>query len=271
MADSQEIVELDVDLLQPNPLQPRGLIIPETLKELVDSIHEHGILEPLVVAKTPAGYQIIAGERRWRAAKVAGLKNVPVVVRETTNRGMLEMALVENVQREDLNALERAHAFKRLREEFGLSHGEVGQKIGKSEFYVSNTLRLLNLPDALKDGLISGAVTEGHVRALLALHDEPKLMIEAYKTILREGGSVRRAEELTRIYKSKAGVGPANIVVKFHNEELTQMEEDLKKTLNANKVKVSQSRIAATVAIYLRGNSEETTQILRKIHKSITS
>lgn len=271
MAGPQEIIELDIDLLQPNPLQPRGLIIPETLKELVDSLHEHGILEPLVVAKTPAGYQIIAGERRWRAAKVAGFKTVPVIVKETTNRGMLEMALVENVQREDLNALERAHAFKRLREEFSLSLEEIGQRVGKSEFYVSNTMRLLNLPDALKDGLISGAVTEGHVRALLALQDEPKLMIEAYKTILREGGSVRRAEELSRIYKSKAGVGPANITAKVHNEELVQIEEDLKKTLGASKVKVTQSRVAATVTISLHGNSEETTQILRRIHKAITS
>ena len=106
--------ELDIDMLQPNPLQPRGLITPDSLTELVDSIREHGVLEPLVLAKTPAGYQIIAGERRWRASKIAGLTKVPVIIKETTPQGMLEMAIIENVQRIDLNPLERAQAFKRL-------------------------------------------------------------------------------------------------------------------------------------------------------------
>ncbi|MEK7065708.1 MAG: ParB/RepB/Spo0J family partition protein, partial [Patescibacteria group bacterium] len=120
MADTQQILHLEIDLVEPNPLQPRGLISPDSLKDLVNSIKEHGIIEPLVVAKTPAGYQIIAGERRWRASKLAGLSTVPVVIKETTARGMLEMALVENVQREDLNPIERAQAFQRLIEEFGL-------------------------------------------------------------------------------------------------------------------------------------------------------
>jgi len=116
---AKQIVDIDVNELQSNPLQPRAVITPESLVELVDSIKEHGVLEPLVVAKTPAGYQIIAGERRWRAAKMAGLSTVPSIIKETSPRGMLEMALVENVQREDLNPLERAKAFIRLIEEFG--------------------------------------------------------------------------------------------------------------------------------------------------------
>ena len=112
--DENQIFEIDIDMLQPNPLQPRGLITPDSLIEIVDSIREHGVLEPLVVAKTPAGYQIIAGERRWRASKIAGLSKVPVLIKETTPQGMLEMAIIENVQRIDLNPLERAQAFKRL-------------------------------------------------------------------------------------------------------------------------------------------------------------
>src|SRR4030066_1832999 len=134
---AEEVIQIAIEELQPNPLQPRGVITPESLVDLVDSIKEHGILEPLVVAKTPAGYQIIAGERRWRASKIAGLSKVPVLIKETTPQGMLEMAIIENVQRIDLNPLERAQAFKRLMEEFGLSTSEIAVKIGKSAPYVS--------------------------------------------------------------------------------------------------------------------------------------
>src|SRR3972149_2125914 len=197
---AEEVVQIDVNQLQPNPLQPRGAITPESLVDLVDSIKEHGILEPLVVAKTPAGFQIIAGERRWRASKLAGLPFVPALIRETSPRGMLEMALVENVQRIDLNPLDRAKGFERLINEFSLTTSEIAVRIGKSVAYVSNSIRLLTLPDALKDGLLSGLISEGHARALAAI-DDPSLMVEAYKIILRESGSVRRAEELARRMK----------------------------------------------------------------------
>jgi ParB family chromosome partitioning protein len=202
MTESQQVLHLDIDVIQANPLQPRGLISPESLQELANSIKEHGIIEPLVVAKTPAGYQLIAGERRWRASKVAGLTTVPVIVKETTAKGMLEMAIVENVQREDLNPIERAQAFQRLIEEFGLPVTEIAKRVGKSESYVSNTMRLMALPDAIKDGLISGAISEGHARAIAGL-GEVKLMVEAYKTILSESASVRRAEDLARRLKAQ--------------------------------------------------------------------
>src|SRR4030066_109701 len=121
---AEEVIQIEVNQLQPNPLQPRGAITPESLVDLVDSIREHGIIEPLVVAKTPAGYQIIAGERRWRAAKLAGSARVPVIIKETSPQGMLEMAIVENVQRVDLNPLERAQAYRKLIDEFGLAATE---------------------------------------------------------------------------------------------------------------------------------------------------
>src|SRR3990167_3615684 len=196
----EEIIQIDVNELQANPLQPSGAITPESLVDLVDSIKEHGVLEPLVVAKTPAGYQIIAGERRWRAAKLAGMTHVPCIIRETTPKGMLEMALVENVQRVDLNPLDRAKGFERLMSEFALTTSQIAVRIGKSVAYVSNSIRLLSLPDALKDGLLSGLISEGHARALAAI-DDHNLMVEAYKIILRESGSVRRAEELARRMK----------------------------------------------------------------------
>src|SRR5204863_6747861 len=126
------IYELEINQLQSNPLQPRGVITPDSLTDLVESIREQGILEPIVVARTPAGYQIIAGERRWRASRILGLVKVPVVIRETTPQGMLEMSIVENVQREDLNPVERAQAYKRLIDEFSISVTEVAKRVGKS-------------------------------------------------------------------------------------------------------------------------------------------
>ena len=246
--DNQQIFNLEIEMLQPNPLQPRGLISPETLVELIDSIREHGILEPLVVAQTPAGYQIIAGERRWRAAKIAGQHKVPCVIRQTSNRGMLEMAIVENVQRMDLNPLERAQAFRRLGDEFGLAVGEIAQRVGKSGSYVSNTIRLLNLPDALKDALLAGDVTEGHIRALAGIEDTG-LMIEALKKILQESGNVRRAEELARQYKQKVKKEAPRLETNtFYSEEIIQMEQDLNKALTGN-VKISQSNRQVKIVI----------------------
>src|SRR5664279_169124 len=198
----ERIYELETNLLQANPLQPRGVITPDSLTDLVESIREQGILEPIVVAKTPAGYQIIAGERRWRAAKVLGLHKVPVVVMETTPQRMLEMSIVENVQREDLNPIEKALAYRRLIDEFGLGTTEVAKRVGKSVPAVSNTIRLLSLPDAIKDALVAGVITEGHVRPLLSLGD-PKLMLDVFKTILRDNYTVRQTEELARKVKGE--------------------------------------------------------------------
>lgn len=264
MSDTQQVLHLDVDVVQANPLQPRGLISPESLAELVNSIKEHGIIEPLVVAKTPAGYQLIAGERRWRASKLAGLTTVPVIVKETTAKGMLEMAIVENVQREDLNPIERAQAFQRLIEEFGLPVSEIAKRVGKSESYVSNTMRLLALPDAIKDGLISGAITEGHARAIAGL-GEVKLMVEAYKTILAESASVRRAEDLARRLKAQYDKKPTHRVERIHSEELDTMAKDLAQAVNGL-VKITQSKVEARLVFVIRGNLESTSKTLKVIH-----
>lgn len=270
---AEEIVQIDINQLQPNPLQPRGAITPESLVDLVDSIREHGILEPLVVAKTPAGYQIIAGERRWRASKLAGLTHVPVIIRETTPKGMLEMAIVENVQRVDLNALDRAKGFERLMDEFGLTTSEVAVRIGKSVAYVSNSLRLLTLPDALKDGLLSGLITEGHARALAAIEDT-ELMVEAYKIILRESGSVRRAEELARRMKAQADQKPKANLPKLRvvSEEIDRMQDDFQRALGEHhQVKLARSRRETRLQFILKGSLEETENTLQLIYKAITN
>ena len=282
MAD--EVVQIPVDQLQPNPLQPRGSITPESLVDLVDSIKEHGILEPLVVAKTPAGYQIIAGERRWRASRLAGLTHIPAIIRETSPKGMLEMALVENVQRIDLNALDRAKGFERLMTEFSLSSSEIAVRIGKSVAYVSNSIRLLTLPDALKDGMLSGLITEGHGRALAAI-DDPDLMVEAYKIILKESGSVRRAEELARRMKAKSNQDMARssaskVVMRVVSDDIDKMQEemvqkfqvpqkdDTKKKINST-VKLIRSLRETRVQFIFKGNLQETEDRLNKLYKSV--
>lgn len=275
MADEEEkrVIQMPVDELQANPLQPRGVITPESLVDLVDSIREHGVLEPLVVAKTPAGYQIIAGERRWRGAKIVGLKTVPVLVKETTPRGMLEMAIVENVQRVDLNPLERAKAFQRLMEEFGLTTTEISKRIGKSAAYVSNSLRLLTLPDALKDGLLTGLISEGHARALAAIPDQ-KLLIETYKMILRESGSVRRAEDLARRAKSKLGIPIRNDKQKFVHSDIDNLREAMEKSLGGaptSQVKLTRSLKETRLIFIFKGGLSDTEKRLQKIYKGIIS
>lgn len=278
---AEEIIQISVEELQPNPLQPRGVITPESLVDLVDSIKEHGILEPLVVARTPAGLQLIAGERRWRASKLAGLSHVPVVIRETTPKGMLEMALVENVQRVDLNALDRAKGFERLMNEFGLTTSEIAVRIGKSVAYVSNSMRLLSLPDALKDGLLSQLISEGHARALASI-DDPALVMEAYKTILRESGSVRRAEDLARRMRARSSQvpKPKAQTSKMHmvSEEIDKIQSDLQNALQPNneeegrtQVKLSRSRSQTKITFVFKGSLAETEEKLQKIYKGVAS
>ncbi len=276
---AEEVIQILVEELQPNPLQPRGVITPESLVDLVDSIKEHGILEPLVVAKTPAGYQIVAGERRWRAAKLAGLSHVPVVIRETTPKGMLEMALVENVQRVDLNALDRAKGFERLMNEFSLTTSEIAVRIGKSVAYVSNSMRLLSLPDALKDGLLSQLITEGHARALASIDDQ-NLVMEAYKIILRENGSVRRAEELARRLRARSQqpIRPKSQTEKMHviSDEIDNMQNSFLSALRVEneeegrtQVRLTRSRSQTKVTFVLKGTMNETEDKLQKIYKGI--
>lgn len=276
MPDHRQVTELSINHLQPNPLQPRGAISGDELQELAASIREHGILEPLVVAHTPAGYQIVAGERRWRAAKIAGLETVPVIIKETSPTGMLEMALVENVQRTDLNALERAKAFERLMNDFSLSVSDIARRISKSSSFVSNTMRLLILPDAVKDGLISGLITEGHARALLGIPDV-KEMIEVYKILLKESANVRRAEDLARRVKDKMGYNKArNQDQQFIvSDQIDSMEKNLQmifaKTLAKAKVKLTRSRAETKLIIVLKGTPEETEETLQRIVNGVSA
>lgn len=267
MTISDKLMQMDTNMIQPNPLQPRGTILPASIADLMDSIKEHGILEPIVLAHTPAGYQIIAGERRWRASRALKLEKVPVIIKETTPKGMLEMAIVENVQRTDLNPIERAKAFDRLMNEFGLSNAKIAKRVSKSPAYVSNTLKLLTLPDALKDGLIGGLITEGHARALASIQDT-RLMIEAYKVVLKEDASVRRAEEIARRLKKEFGEKPLVRGKKslILSDRILKLQKQLEGSLgDHSNVKITRSRRETKVLIKLKGDPTATDESLHHI------
>lgn len=265
-----QVRELETTMLQPNPLQPRGLISPESLTDLVNSIREQGILEPIVVAKTPAGYQIIAGERRWRASRILGLAKVPVIIKETTPQGMLEMSIVENVQREDLNPIERAQAYKRLIDEFNISVTEVAKRVGKSLPYISNSIRLLTLPDAIKDALAAGVITEGHVRPLISIGD-PKLMLQAFKRILVEGISVRGAEEVARQLKSvEQQKEPHKRRDKMYIPELDEKATLIKQSRGYDAVRIDQSRVKAIIKIEIKGDENATRKAIEDLTNRLT-
>lgn len=191
------IKTIPIERLQPSPYQPRSEMNPAALAELTDSIREHGILQPLLARLHPTEkghYQIIAGERRWRAAQAAGLHELPVLVRELSDRNAMAAGLVENLQRQDLNPVEEAEGFRRLMDDFGISQELIGQSVGKSRSHVSNTLRLLGLPDSVLAELKKGTLTAGHARALL-MHAEPEAALAA---VLSRGLNVRQTEALAK-------------------------------------------------------------------------
>lgn len=200
-ADSGGIASLELDQIAPSPLQPRRHFDPERLQELAEAIRSQGIIEPLVVRPAPAAdsaaarYELVAGERRWRAARAAGLSMVPVVVRELDDHAALEMSLVENLMREDLNPVDEANGFERLCRSFGLSHEQVAARIGKSRPYVSNTMRLLDLPPAVLEMLERGDLSAGQARPLLAM-TSVQAQVEAARRIVENRISARGAEEL---------------------------------------------------------------------------
>ena len=190
--------DIPVDSILPNPLQPRTQFDEQELEDLAQSIREHGLLQPVLVSQRRDGtFQLITGERRWRAAQLAGMPSVPAMVKEATPQASLEMALVENIQRRDLNPLEEAHAFRQLIDEHGLTQEKLGQRIGKSRVAVTNTLRLLQLPEPVHEALASGSITEGHARAILMANGETQRLL-LLERVLADRLSVRDTEALAR-------------------------------------------------------------------------
>ena len=190
-----------IEKIRPNRNQPRKHFVPEKLEELAASIREQGVIQPLVVTKKDGFFEIIAGERRWRAAQKAGLHEIPVVIREASDAVVMELALIENIQRQDLNAIEEAQAYRSLVEQFGISQEDVARRVGKNRTTITNSLRLLKLPDAVQQDIVEERLSMGHARALLAL-ESPELIDKARHEILHRQLSVRGVEDLVRRLKS---------------------------------------------------------------------
>jgi ParB family chromosome partitioning protein len=246
------LLEVPIGQIRPNPRQPRRRVDPKDLAELAESLREVGVIQPLVVtaAEAPETYQLIAGERRWRAARLAGLATVPVVVREATPQDMLVLALVENIQRADLDPLEEAGAYRHLLDEFGLTQEQVATRVGKSRVAVANTLRLLQLTEAVKSALYTGEISEGHGRALLALPAERQY--EALETVMARGLNVRQTEELVRrLHDEAERVGRAG----GRDAETARLEDTLRKALGT-KVELFRSKKGGRIVIHFFSEEE---------------
>ena len=240
------VQQVAVESIQPNPLQPRIHFKEAELAELAASIREHGIIQPLIVSPKSDGiFILIAGERRWQAAQKAGLRTVPVITRQASNQELLEIALIENVQRADLNSMEEAEAYRQLVEEFGLSHDAVAKRVGKSRVAVTNTIRLLGLADAVKQALVDGVITEGHARALLALSTQ-KAQVSALQTIINLAFNVRKTEEYVR---KLSGQKPVKAKKPIRSADVTDVEKRLQRSLGT-KVALKHGKKGGTVTIY---------------------
>jgi len=251
------VLEVPLTLIAANPHQPRRAFDEEKLKELAASIKEHGIIQPLVLSAQDAGeeqkYALIAGERRLRAAHLAGLKTVPAVLREADGQGHLLLALIENVQRADLNPLETASAYQSLAVEFNLSHEDIGKQVGKSRTAVTNILRLLDLPDVVQQAVRKNQISMGHARALLAL-PTIKAQSAALQTILNQDLNVRQTETLVTQLKGKKKPKPPQKDAR--SPELKSLEEDLQSALGT-KVRITRSKKGAgTITVHYYSDEE---------------
>ncbi len=239
---------VSTDLLKPNPSQPRKQFEQGALEELAESIRENGIIQPLIVRKENGGFEIVAGERRWRAAKMAKLEKLPVVVRTATDQDVAELTLIENIQREDLNPIEEAEAYEKLSERFRLTHDEIAKKTGKNRSVVTNQLRLLRLSDNAKEALVSGSITVGHARALLGA-SSPEEMDFLLGEVLKKDLTVRRTEALVK-KKSREAEAPAEPVSEEPEEDIftRELTEELSGKFST-KVKISRNKTKGKIEI----------------------
>ena len=254
---------IDIDLIAPNPEQPRTHFEPEKLRELADSIRQHGIIQPLIVTRDKDGsYRLVAGERRLQAARLAELDVVPVVTREAADDEMLELALVENIQRADLNAIEEAQAYRRLIDDHGLTQEETAARVGKSRVTVANALRLLQLDSEIRRSLVAGEISEGHARALLGLA-EGKERVSAWKQVVDRRLSVRETEALVRrtLSRPDPGMAPA-ATARQRDTTYSEVEGRLRRALST-RVSVQPQKKGARITIECFSNDEFNTVVER--------
>lgn len=256
--DAGNVLQIPIDEIGPNPQQPRQRLDPEALRELATSIEEHGLIQPLIVSEAgrnaPSGiqYYLIAGERRLEAAKLIALDAVPAIVKEATPQQMLELALVENIQRADLNPLEEASAFQHLVDDFGLTQQEIADRVGKNRVSIANALRLLRLPDFCKGVLANGQISEGHARALLALEDDLEAVRHALRQVIAQQLSVRQTEELVRRLRSSPASPKATRTVA---PETRALEGEFAQALGT-KVRLQRSKRGGRLTIHFYSEEE---------------
>jgi ParB family chromosome partitioning protein len=261
----ERVQRVALDRIQPCPFQPRKDFSPETLRELADSIKEQGIVQPLIVRERAGHLELIAGERRWRAAQLLGLKEVPVILREADDRAVLELALIENLQRENLNAIEEAQGYSQLIDQFQLKQEEVATKVGKSRAVVANALRLLKLPPSIQASIREGRLSVGHAKVILGLATETQQRL-AFERIVKEGLNVRQTEGLVaRLQAREAGTATRNGPITAQNRDahLTDLENQLRERLGTKvHLRYAHGRGALEVAFFSDAELERILQVL---------
>jgi ParB family chromosome partitioning protein len=261
----ERILRVPLDAIRPSPFQPRKGFSDESLRELADSIREQGIVQPLVVREREGRYELIAGERRWRAAQLLALSEVPIIVREADDRAALELALIENLQRENLNPVEEAHGYAQLLEQFQLTQEEVALKVGKSRAAVANALRLLKLAPSIQAHLRDGRLSVGHAKAILGLDDEPRQLIAANR-VLKEGLNVRQTEGLVghlQVRDSGPAPKPGAATAPVRDANLANLENQLRERLGTKvHLRYAQGKGALEISFFSDAELERILQIL---------
>lgn len=248
------VQEVEIDAISPNPFQPRETFAQADLEALAASIREHGVIQPLILTHGADGtpYQIIVGERRWRASRMAGLRAVPAIVRESSSRGLLELALIENIQRADLSVLEEAAAYRQLIAEFGITQAEVAGRVGRSRVAITNALRILEAPEEIKLALSAGTISEGHARALLGLTLQPE-QVAALQVVVARDLNVRQTEQLVREWR--VGDGPKRRERAAPPPIFQQLEDGFRRALGT-KVELRRSRKGGQIVIHYFSEEE---------------
>ncbi|MFZ7102978.1 MAG: nucleoid occlusion protein [Peptococcaceae bacterium] len=261
--DKNEIKSLDLSLISPNPFQPRRIFDPTHLEELAQSIKEFGVLQPIIVRKIGTGYELVAGERRFRASQLIGLKNIPAIIRNLSDKEIAEMALIENLQREDLNYFEEAEGYAKLIKEFGITQDEIAKRVGKGQSTIANKLRLLNLSPEVRKEISVSVITERHTRALLKLND-PQLQVKALDEIYTNNLNVRQTDELVEKYL----IETEKVDKEKRKKRMTKIFKDMRIFLNTIRGAVQTIQDAGLPADITEMESEEYLEVTIRLPKN---